>query len=91
LTIALGCVLGGLALVGFSRNPVTEVGAWYATGMIFTALLVSFATCLSTYFQGRLYLPVYSLFQMGVLLALSLAANVLLERLEILRNSRRSV
>ena len=90
LTIALACVLGGLALVGLSRNPVTEVGAWYATGMIVTALLLSFGTCLSTYFQGRLYLPVYALFQMGMLLAISLAANVLLERLKVLRKSPRS-
>jgi hypothetical protein len=91
LTIALGCVLGGLALVGLSRNPVTEVGAWYATGMIVTALLVSFATCVSTYFQGRLYLPVYSLFQVGMLLAISMAANVLLERLGGRRKARRPV
>ena len=82
LTVALALVLGGLALVGISRNPVTETGAWYATGMIVTGLLVSFVTCLSTYFQARLYLPVYSLFQIGMLLAVSLTANVLLERLE---------
>ena len=56
--------------------------------MIVVGLLVSFATCLSTYFQARLFLPVYSLFQMGMLLAVSLAANVLLERLEGLKNPR---
>ena len=55
LTVALTIVLGGLALIGISRNPVTEAGAWYATSMIVTGLLVSFATCLSTYFQARLY------------------------------------
>jgi hypothetical protein len=44
--------------------------------------LVSLAICSSTYFQARLFLPVYSLFQMGMLLAVSLAANILLERLE---------
>ena len=82
VTIALAIVFGGLALVGLSRDPVTEAGAWYATGMIVVGLLVSFVTCLSTYFQGRLYLPVYSLFQMGMLLAVSLAANTILERLE---------
>jgi hypothetical protein len=79
LTVALTLALGGLALVGIFRNPVTEAGAWYATAMIVTGLLVSLAICLSTYFQARLYLPVYSLFQMGMLLAVSLAANVLLE------------
>jgi hypothetical protein len=86
LTIALTLTLGALALVGISRNPVTETGAWYATGMIVTGLLVSLAICLSTYFQARLYLPVYSLFQIGMLLAFSLAANVFLERLEGFKN-----
>jgi hypothetical protein len=81
VTIALVLIFGALNLVGFSRDPVTEAGAWYATSMIVVGLLVSFATCLSTYFQARLYLPLYSLFQMGMLLAVSLAANLLLERL----------
>ena len=34
VTIALAIVFGGLALVGLSRDPNTEAGAWYATGMI---------------------------------------------------------
>jgi hypothetical protein len=88
LTIALTIVFGGLALVGVFRDPVTEAGAWYATGMIVVGLLVSFANCLSTFFGARFYLPVYSLFQMGMLLALSLAANVLLERLESFKSPR---
>ena len=88
LTFALAIVLGGLALIGLCRNPITEVGAWYAVAMVAVGLLVSFVTCLSTYFQGRLYLPVYALFQMGMLLAVSLAANLLLERLESFKNSR---
>jgi hypothetical protein len=88
VTIALAIVFGGLALVGLSRDPNTEAGAWYATGMIVVGFLVSFATCLSTYFQGRLFLPVYSLFQMGMLLTVSLAANILLERLERFKNPR---
>jgi hypothetical protein len=82
LTVALTLALGGLALVGISRNPVTEATAWYAASLIAVGLLVSLAICLSTYFQARLYLPVYSLFQMGMLLAVSLAANVFLERLK---------
>ena len=85
LTVGLAIVLGGLTLIRFTRNPVTGTGACYATGMIVVGLLVSFATCLSTYFQGRLYLPVYSLFQTGTLLAVSLAANVFLEILQVLR------
>ena len=55
--------------------------------MIVVGLLVSFATCLSTYFQARLYLPLYSLFQMGMLLVVSLAANVLLERVARLKKN----
>jgi hypothetical protein len=88
LTVALAIVLGGLTLIGVTRNPVTGTGAWYATGMIVVGLLVSFATCLSTYFQGRLYLPVYSLFQTGTLLAVSLAVNVLLEMRQVFKNRR---
>ncbi len=86
LTLALALVFAGLALLGFLRDPVTEAGAWYAAGMIVVGLLVSFASCLSTYFQGRLYLPVYSFFHMGMLLTLSLAANSILERWQRLRN-----
>ena len=51
LTIALASVFGGLALVGVSRDPVTEVGAWYATGMIVVGLLVSFANCLRSFLE----------------------------------------
>jgi hypothetical protein len=86
LTIALAIVFTGLALVGISRDPVTGAGAWYALSMIIVGLLISLAICLSTYFQGRLYLPVYSLFQFGMLLAVSLAANVLLQKLEGFKN-----
>jgi hypothetical protein len=82
LTIAIASVFCGLALVGRYRDSTTEAGAWYATGMIVLGLLVSFATCVSTYLQARLYLPVYLLFQMGMLLSISLAANVLLKKLE---------
>ena len=88
VTIMLTLVFAAVALLGLSRDPVVEAGAWYATGMIVVGLLVSFATCLSTYFQGRLYLPVYALFQMGMLLTISLAANILLERLKRFRDPR---
>ena len=90
VTIALKIVFAGLALVGFLRDPITEAGAWYAGGMIVVGLLISFGICLSTYFQARLFLPVYSVFQIGMLLAVSLAANVLLERLEVLKTRARS-
>jgi hypothetical protein len=80
VTVAFAIVYAGLAFIGFFRDPVTEAGVSYAIGMLVVALLISLATCLSTYFQARLYLPLYSLFQMGMLLVISLAANALLER-----------
>jgi hypothetical protein len=80
LAVALAIALIGLGLISRLRDPVTEAGAWYAAGMIVTGLLVSFFTCLSTYFQGRLYLPVYSLFQMGMMLAVAMTADVLRDR-----------
>jgi hypothetical protein len=91
ITIAIALVFAGLALIGAFRDPVTEAGASYATGMIVVGLLVSFATCFSTYLQARLYLPLYSLFQMGMLLAVSLATNILLERMGVLKTRLRSI
>jgi hypothetical protein len=77
LTIAFG----GLALVGASRDAVTGEGASYVTGIIVVAILVALANCLCTFFAARFYLPVYSLCQMAMLLAASLAGNVLIKRL----------
>jgi hypothetical protein len=95
LTIAFaGLVLvasfRGRARLSPSRDPLslTGVGAFYAIAMIVVGVLVSFANCLSTFFGARFYLPVYSLFQMGMLLSLSLAAKVLIERLESFKDPR---
>jgi hypothetical protein len=88
VTTAFALVFGGMALIGVWRNPVTEAGACYAMSLIVVGLLVSFGTCLSTYFQARLFLPVYSLFQIGMLLAVSLVANSLLERLTSRKGAR---
>jgi hypothetical protein len=90
VTIAFAIVYAGSAFIGFFRDPVSEAGVSYAVGMIVVALLISFATCLSTYFQARLYLPLYSLFQMGMLLVISLAANALLERVAICKKPRKA-
>jgi hypothetical protein len=90
VTTAFAIIFAAFALLGFLRDPVTQAGASYATAMIVVGLLVSFAICLSTYFQARLFLPVYSLFQMGMLLTISLAANFLLERLEALKTRAKS-
>jgi hypothetical protein len=78
LTIACG----GMALIAAGGDRITGAGASYAIGMIVVGVLVSLANCLSTFFGARFYLPVYSLFQMGFLLTVSLAGNVLLRRLE---------
>ena len=89
--LVMGCLtiaFGGLALVGASRDSVAKSGASYAAGLIIVGLVISMANCLSTFFAARFYLPVYSLFQMGMLLAISLAVNVLMERLESFKNSR---
>ena len=88
LTIAWAIVLGGLALIGTFPDLIAKASAWYATAMIVVGLLFSGANCLSTFFGARFYLPVYSLFQMGMLLAVLLAGNVLMERLERFKNSR---
>jgi hypothetical protein len=83
--LVMGCLaiaFSGLALLGGTKDPVTEVGAAHVMGMIVTGFLISFGTCLSAGFAARFYMPVYSLFQMGMLLAVSVAGNVLMERLE---------
>jgi hypothetical protein len=83
--LTMGCLtiaFSGLALLGAAKDPVTGEGVSYAAGMILTGLLISAGTCLSTGFAARFHMPVYSLFQMSVLLAISLAGNVLRERLE---------
>jgi hypothetical protein len=81
--LAMGCLaiaLGGVALVAARREPIVQAGASYTASMIVLGILVSLTNCLSTFFGARFYLPVYSLFQMAMLLAASLAGNILLER-----------
>ncbi len=85
VTIAFAIAFAGLAIIGVFRDPDTEAGISYASGMIVAGLLVSFATCLSTYFQARLYLPLYSLFQMSMLLVISLAGRIVLDKVASLK------
>ena len=86
--VYLTITFSGLALVGAWRDAVTRAGASYVTGIIVVAILVVLANCLCTFFAARFYMPVYSLFQMGMLLAVSVAANVLMERLESFKKPR---
>ena len=51
--------------------------SWSSLGLLF-----ALGNCLSTFLGARFYLPVYSLFQMGMMLAMSLAVSVHLEKLE---------
>jgi hypothetical protein len=84
----LTIIFSALARFGAARDPRTAEGAWYAVAMIALGLLISLGNCASTFFGARHYLPVYSLFQMGMLLAASLAGNVMMERLESFKNRR---
>jgi hypothetical protein len=89
VTMAFAAIYCGLTFIGIIRDPVTGAGISYAVAMIVVALLISAATCLCTYFQPRLYLPLYSLFQIGMLLVLSLAADVLLPKMASHKRSRK--
>ncbi len=83
--LAMGCLTIVVRRIGFrqalSGIRSLKVGVSYAASMIVVGVLVSFANCLSTFFGARFYLPVYSLFQMGMLLAVSLAGKFFMERL----------
>jgi hypothetical protein len=89
VTTAFAIAYCGLAFIGVIRDPVTGAGISYAAGMVVVAMLICAVTSLSTYFQPRLYLPLYSLFHMGMLLVLSLAAEVLVARMAGYKRSRK--
>jgi hypothetical protein len=92
----MGClavVLVGFTLFVASRPPVIQLGPSYVVALVVVGVLISLANCFSTFFGARFYLPVYSLLQMSMLLAASLAIKTLLkgpgmERLESFDNSR---
>jgi hypothetical protein len=84
----LAMAFAGLTLVIAPRDHLTAEGVWYVASLLVVGLLISAANCFSTFFGARFYLPVYSLFQMGMLLAVSLVWKVLLERLERFKNPR---
>ncbi len=77
----LTMLFGGLAFAGAFRDPLTKAGVSYAASLITVGVLISFANCVSTFYGARFYLPVYTLFQMGMLLAISLVGKVFMERL----------
>ncbi|MBV8378690.1 MAG: hypothetical protein JO279_16970 [Verrucomicrobia bacterium] len=73
----LTITFSGLALLGAARDPLTLAGVSHAAGMIVTGLLISGGTCLSAGYAARFHMPVFSLLQMSMLLAVSVAARVL--------------
>ena len=75
VTGGLTMLLGGWAFAGAQRDPLTKAGVSYAASLIAVGVLISFANCLSTFYGARFYLPVYTLFQMGLLLAISLVGS----------------
>ena len=84
LTVVFGCI----ALFARSGVSSARAGISYALSMVALGLFFALGNCLSTFLGARFYLPVYSLFQMGMMLALSLAVNVHIEKLESFGNSR---
>ncbi len=78
--LVMGCltvVFGSIALLARSRVTLAKEGISYAVSMIALGLLFALGNCLSTFSGARFYLPVYALFQMGMMLAMSLAFQVL--------------
>jgi len=78
--MVMGClavVFGSITLIAPSRVPSAKEGISYAMSMIALGLLVALGNCLSTFSGARFYLPVYSLFQMAMMLAASMAFKVL--------------
>ena len=78
--LVMGClavVFGGITLIARSRVPLAKEGTSYAMSMIVLGLLFALGNCLSTFSGARFYLPVYSLFQMALMLAASMAFEAL--------------
>ena len=78
--LVMGClavVFGSITLIARSRVPLAKEGIAYAMSVIALGLLFALGNCLSTFFGARFYLPVYSLFQMAMMLAASIAFEVL--------------
>src|SRR5208337_910400 len=78
--LVMGClavVFGSITLIARSRVPLAKAGISYAMSMIALGLLFALGNCLSTFSGARFYLPVYSLFQIAMMLAASMAFEVL--------------
>jgi hypothetical protein len=78
--LVMGClavVFGSVTLFARSRVSLAKEGVFYAMSMIALGLLFALGNCLTTFSGARFYLPVYSLFQMGMMLAASMSFEVL--------------
>jgi hypothetical protein len=77
--LVMGCLtvaFGTTALLARSRTSLVNEGISCAISMVVLGLLLALGNCFSTFFGARFYLPVYSLFQMGMMLAASTAFKV---------------
>jgi hypothetical protein len=83
---ALTLSLAGLTLA--RGNPSVELKASYSLAMVVLGFLIAFGSCLTTFSAARFYLPIYSLFQIAMILGGLAATAGPLERLETLRKSR---
>jgi hypothetical protein len=78
--LVMGClavVFGSVTLFARSRVSLAKEGVFYAMSMIALGLLFALGNCLTTFSGARFYLPVYSLFQMGMMLAASMSFEAL--------------
>jgi hypothetical protein len=70
--VAVASSLAGLVLS--RENPIAELRATYSLAMVVLGFLMALGSCLTTFSAARFYLPVYSLFQIGMILG-GLAAS----------------
>jgi hypothetical protein len=78
--LVMGCLavlFGSVTLFARSRVSLAKEGVFYAMSMIALGLLFALGNCLTTFSGARFYLPVYSLFQLGMMLAASMSFEVL--------------
>jgi hypothetical protein len=69
----IGAGVSGVVFLAGRRRPEIRLGVAYVFSLIVTGVLISFGNCMSTFLGARFYLPVYSVFQLAMLLGISLA------------------
>jgi hypothetical protein len=67
----MACVAVAFSLAGLilsRENAIGELKATYSLAMVVLGFLMALGSCLTTFSAARFYLPVYSLFQIGMIL-----------------------